>query len=418
MKDQVDNLESKHITSSATINGLLDPIEKAKVIERVQDGSVSILYISPESLRSKTIERLLLGRHVVRFVIDEAHCFSTWGQDFRVDYLYIGDFIENIQKIKNQNNPIPVSCFTATAKKQVIEDILTYFNKKLGISMKLFTTNSARKNLEYKVIRISENQDRYIELRRIIDQEDSPTIVYASRHKTVEQISNRLNQDKYSASFFHGGMEKEEKIDAQNKFISGEVQIMVATNAFGMGVDKKDIGCIIHYEISSSLENYVQESGRAGRDENLNANCYILYNENDLDKHFNLLNDTKLNIKEIQQVWKAIKSATRTRNNVSKSALEIAREAGWDEKIHDLETRVKTSIAALEDAGYIKRGQNSPRVFANSILSNNVIEANKIIESTTYINEIDKDNAKRIISRLMSSKYTKRGLKKSSCKNN
>jgi Superfamily II DNA helicase len=123
MKDQVDNLEKAGITEAVTINGLLDPIERAQSFARVENGSVSLLYISPESLRSRTIERLLLSRNVVRFVIDEAHCFSAWGQDFRVDYLYIGDFIKSFQEKKNLEDGIPVSCFTATAKLKVIEDI-------------------------------------------------------------------------------------------------------------------------------------------------------------------------------------------------------------------------------------------------------------------------------------------------------
>ena len=122
-----------NITDAVTINGLLDPIERSKSFERVEDGSASILYISPESLRSKTIERLLLGRTIVRFVIDEAHCFSSWGQDFRVDYLYIGDFIKSLQEKKNLQEGIPVSCFTATAKQKVIEDIRDYFKEKLSL---------------------------------------------------------------------------------------------------------------------------------------------------------------------------------------------------------------------------------------------------------------------------------------------
>ncbi|MCA1744375.1 MAG: DEAD/DEAH box helicase, partial [Bacteroidales bacterium] len=130
MKDQVDNLEKSNITEAVTINGLLDPIERAKSFERVENGAASILYLSPESLRSKTIEHLLLGRPIVRFVIDEAHCFSSWGQDFRVDYLYIGDFIKSLQEKKNLENPIPVSCFTATAKPNVIQDIRDYFQAK------------------------------------------------------------------------------------------------------------------------------------------------------------------------------------------------------------------------------------------------------------------------------------------------
>ena len=138
MKDQVDNLEKKGITDAVTINGLLDPIERGKSLERVEDGSASLLYISPESLRSKTIERLLLGRKIVRFVIDEAHCFSSWGQDFRVDYLYIGKFIKLIQEKKNLEETIPVSCFTATAKKKVIEDICAYFKDELSLDLEIF----------------------------------------------------------------------------------------------------------------------------------------------------------------------------------------------------------------------------------------------------------------------------------------
>ena len=145
MKDQVDNLEKVGITEAVTINGLLDPIERAKSIERIENGSASILYISPESLRSRTIERLLLGRNVVRFVIDEAHCFSSWGQDFRVDYLYIGDFIKSLQEKKNLSERIPVSCFTATAKPKVIEDIRNYFRDKLSLELELFTTHASRK---------------------------------------------------------------------------------------------------------------------------------------------------------------------------------------------------------------------------------------------------------------------------------
>lgn len=409
MKDQVDNLENKNIVSSVTINGLLDPIQRAKAIERISDGSAGILYIAPESLRSKTIEKLLLGRHVIRFVIDEAHCFSSWGHDFRVDYLYIGDFIKNIQLKKDQNKPIPVSCFTATAKRNVIEDITKYFKDKLDIDMKLFEAKGHRENLKYKVYELNDSESKYRLLRSLIEQEACPTIVYASRRKTVENIYKRLREDNFSVSLFHGGMESDLKVEEQNKFMKGETQIMVATSAFGMGVDKKDIGCIIHYEISDSLENYVQESGRAGRDENIEANCYILYHEDDLNKHFNMLNQSKLNLKEIQQIWRAIKEKTKLRDNISQSALEIARTAGWDEGIADITTRVTTAIAALEDSGYIKRGQNSPRVYADSIMVNNLIEASNKIDSSEFFNDQDKVSAKRIMQKLISTKNKSKG---------
>lgn len=407
MKDQVDNLEKNGITEAVTINGLLDPIERAKSFERVENGSASILYISPEALRSRTIERLILGRKIARFVIDEAHCFSSWGQDFRVDYLYIGDFIKSIQKKKNLEDGIPVSCFTATAKQKVIEDIRDYFKEKLSLNLEIFASKSSRTNLRYKVYEKGNEEEKFQAVRDLIEEKNCPTIIYVSRTKKAYSLAERLTEDGFNAKPYHGKMDVKEKTANQNAFIAGEVPIMVATSAFGMGVDKKDIGMVIHYEISDSLENYIQEAGRAGRDENVVADCFVLFNEEDLSKHFILLNQTKLSIKEIQQVWKAVKEITRFRSTVSNSALEIARKAGWDDTVVEIETRVTTAIAALEEAGYLKRGQNMPRVFANSILSRNAQEAIDKINASSRFEEKQKEKGIRIIKKLFSSKSRK-----------
>jgi len=407
MKDQVDNLERIGITDAVTINGLLDPIERGKSFERVEDGSASLLYISPESLRSKTIERLLLGRKIVRFVVDEAHCFSSWGQDFRVDYLYIGDFIKSLQKKKNLEETIPISCFTATAKKKVIEDICAYFKEKLSLDLEIFSSSATRTNLHYKVFEKGDEEEKYNSVRDLIEEKNCPAIIYVSRTKKAYSLAQRLTEDGFNAKPYHGKMDVKEKTANQDAFIKGEVQIMVATSAFGMGVDKKDIGMVIHYEISDSLENYIQEAGRAGRDENITADCFVLFNEEDLGKHFILLNQTKLSIKEIQQVWKAIKDITRFRSSVSNSALEIARKAGWDDNVVEIETRVTTAIAALEDAGYLKRGQNMPRIFANSILSKTAQDAIDKINASQRFEEKQKEKGIRIIKKLFSSKSRK-----------
>lgn len=407
MKDQVDNLEKNGITEAVTINGLLDPIERAKSFERIEDGSASILYISPESLRSKTIEKLILGRKVARFVIDEAHCFSSWGQDFRVDYLYIGDFIKLIQEKKNLEDGIPVSCFTATAKQKVVEDIRDYFHEKLSLDLEVFTSKASRTNLQYRVFEKQNEDEKYLTARDLIEQKNCPTIIYVSRTLKAYKLAEQLAKDGFNAKPYHGKMDKQDKTENQNAFLNGETQIMVATSAFGMGVDKKDVGLVIHYEISDSLENYVQEAGRAGRDENISADCFVLFNEEDLSKHFILLNQTKLSIKEIQQVWKAVKEITRFRSKVSNSALEIARKAGWDDTVVEIETRVTTAIAALEDAGYLKRGQNMPRVFASSILSKNTQEAIDKINISEKFEEKQKEQGVRIIKKLLSSKSRK-----------
>ena len=407
MKDQVDNLAQRGIVDAVTINGLLSVVERAEAIERVQNGIASLLYISPESLRSRTIEKLLLSRNVVRFVIDEAHCFSAWGQDFRVDYLYIGDFIRHLQEKKNICYSIPVSCFTATAKQKVIEDIRDYFKMKLGLDLELYATSAARSNLRYEVLYQADDNEKYDTLRRLIEQKECPTIIYVSRTKRTVQIAQKLTADGYEARPFHGKMDSSEKVANQEAFIAGEVQIIVATSAFGMGVDKKDVGLVIHFDISDSLENYVQEAGRAGRDPKLNADCYVLFNEGDLDKHFIRLNQTKLSLSEIQQVWRAIKKLSGKRESFSRSALEIAREAGWDDEHRpDLEVQVKTAIAALENAGYIERGQNIPHVYATSIMVDTMAEASERIRSSEFFDDQTEINALRIMNELFTKKTT------------
>ena len=360
MKDQVDNLEARGLTDAVTVNGLLDPISRSLAIERVQDGDASLLYISPEMLRSNTVERILMARHVVRFVIDEAHCFSAWGQDFRVDYMYIGKFIKKYQERKHGGCTVPVSCFTATAKQKVVQDICDYFSHWLGADLELFASSASRKNLQYKVIHVDSDDDKYAKLRELLGESACPTIIYVSRTKRTAELASKLTRDGMKALPFNGKMTPEDKIKNQNAFMSGETDIIVATSAFGMGVDKSDVGLVVHYDISDSLENYVQEAGRAGRDPSLSARCFVLYADNDLDKHFVLLNQTKLSISEIQQVWQAVKKATRNRPRLCCSALEIARQAGWDDSVSDIETRVRTALAALEQSGYICLLYTSP----------------------------------------------------------
>lgn len=405
MKDQVDNLADRGITDAVTINGMLDPITRSLAIQRVQDGEASLLYISPEMLRSKTIGRILIARHVVRFVIDEAHCFSSWGQDFRVDYLYIGKFIRKYQQRKKCEHPIPVSCFTATAKQKVIQDICDYFKQTLDLNLELFASTASRTNLHYSVIHAESDNDKYLKLRELVAESDCPTIVYVSRTKRTRELAAKLTRDGYKALPFNGKMDADEKIANQDAFMNDQAHIIVATSAFGMGVDKKDVGLVIHYDISDSLENYVQEAGRAGRDPSLSARCYVLYSDNDLDKHFILLNQTKLSISEIQQVWKAVKNLTRQRMRVDCSALEIARQAGWDDSVSDIETRVRTALAALEQSGYLVRGNNVPHVYATGITVKNMDEARERISASVLFGRDEIERSVRIIKSLISQKH-------------
>ncbi len=408
MKDQVDNLEKKGIVDAVTINGLLNPLERQNAIEKVDTGVASILYISPESLRSKTIEKLLLSRQIARFVIDEAHCFSAWGQDFRVDYLYIGKYIRELTEKKGIKN-IPVSCFTATAKQKVVSDIKDYFKDNLGVELELYASNASRTNLRYQVRLVEPETRKYLELRELIKTKDCPTIVYVSRTKQTVKLSDQLKNDGILALPFNGKMDPKAKQSHQDDFINDTVQVMVATSAFGMGVDKANVKLVVHYDISDSLENYVQEAGRAGRDPNLEAECYVLYSDNDLDKHFILNNSTRISCAEINQIWRAIKNMTKNRKSVCSSALEIARTAGWNYEVIDIETRVKTALQALENAGFIQRGKNSPHVYATSILAKNYEEAaSKIDASKLFLSIEEKTRAKRVIKSLISCKHITR----------
>lgn len=402
MKDQVDVLKSRHdVVNAAFISSLLAPLERDEAVERVANGEVHMLYLSPESLRSPTIHRLLSGRHIARFVIDEAHCFSAWGHDFRVDYLYIAEFIKDIQEAKGNVHPIAVSCFTATAKPQVIDDIRSYFKERLGLDLELFVTRAPRENLEYEVIHVEDTDDRKRKLVAVLRENPGPAIVYVHRTKRVGDLVELLEKSGIGATGYHGQMDRDEKQRNQNAFMAGEFPVMVATSAFGMGVDKEDIRTVVHYNISGSLEDYMQEAGRAGRSKDIEAKCFVLFNEQDLEGHFRLHQANKLNQKEIDQVWWAIKNLTKVREQVSKSALEIAHMAGWDEEVRDLETRIRTAVSVLEERGYVERKLNYTTVKATSMLVRNVSEAVKRIKAREDLDEKQKEDCIRMVQRIV-----------------
>ena len=287
----------------------------------------------------------------------------------------------------------------------MVQDICDYFKHWLGTDLQLFASSASRTNLHYSVIHVDSDGNKYNLLRSLVEQADCPTIIYVSRTKRTRELAQKLTRDGISALPYNGKMDADEKIHNQDAFMSDKVRIIVATSAFGMGVDKSDVGLVIHYDISDSLENYVQEAGRAGRDPHLNAKCYVLYSDEDLDKHFILLNQTKLSISEIQQVWKAIKDFTKQRPHVSCSALEIARQAGWDDSVSDIETRVRTALSALEQSGYIERGNNIPHVYATGITVKNMDEARLRLTESPLFSEDEMKNAIRIIKSLITQKH-------------
>ena len=161
------------------------------------------------------------------------------------------------------------------------------------MDLEIFASSATRENLHYTVLYKETDDEKYAALRDLIAQKNCPTIVYVSRTKRTHELAEKLTNDGFPAKPFNGKMDSNGKIANQESFIRNEIKVIVATSAFGMGVDKKDVKLVIHYDISSSLEDYVQEAGRAGRDPSMQAECYVLFNDNDLDKHFLLLNQTE-----------------------------------------------------------------------------------------------------------------------------
>ncbi len=389
IEDHIKSFNSKVANYKAVaISGFMSPLERKEAIEQTINGEADILYIAPESLRSNTIFNILKNRLIERFVIDEAHCLSTWGNDFRQDYFYICEYIKDLLQAKNFQTHIPVSCFTATAKPSVIKDIKNYFFEGLEIKLGEHFAEPERKNLKYKSIP-SNKKSKYQELLKLINEHNGPTLVYIpSSTKDCDEVAKQLEMDtSKNVCSFHSKLESQVKMDILKKYIEDQVDIIVATTAFGMGVDKANITNVIHYEISESLENYAQEAGRGARDESLNAFCPLLYDEDDMDKHFSSLSRSKLTVNEINSIFRVLN--LNEKNYLVKTAFELAKDAGWDVEDNsiDYKTKVKTALLELEREGYIKRDRNKTKFFADSIASKSMDKLHIKLNQSSYSQE-------------------------------
>ncbi len=399
MKNQVDGFKNKNNNFCVkAISGYLNPLERSEILSQVREGFVDILYITPEALRSNSIFNALKRRVIERFIIDEAHCFSTWGHDFRHDYYFIADIISELEKSKYQPK-IAVSCFTATAKMAVIDDIEKYFKNKLQLSLNKFIASSERHNLKYEVIEVESIKAKYDELLKIIKMRSfdsngakitNPTIIYipqnASECKRLskklqgEIICQGLGIEPFYAKLDDDKMNGKRSIDSRDKsqilndFIDDKIDIVIATTAFGMGIDKPNIMTIIHYEQSDSLESYMQESGRGARDSQLEAKCIVLYNKNEFNKNFIQLNRSKIEYGEILKIARVLQSYFKKykKDSIAITKKDIAKGVGIDieDSNIDWETMVDTAILELEKCKIVKRKRNSTRIFATSLIKN------------------------------------------------
>ena len=371
MRNHIDSFNAQVANYTAVaLSGYLSALERADAIEKVINGEADILYIAPESLRSNAIFSMLKNRLIERFVIDEAHCLSTWGHDFRHDYFYIGEFIKDLLDAKPFQENIPVSCFTATAKPNVMDDINTYFFDTLGFSLTRYLASPERKNLDYKAVPIVKKAEKYVRLLELLTENTGAALVYIpSSTKTCDEVAEQLNMDisPRRVRAFHSKLDNDVKMEILEQYIKNDVDVVVATTAFGMGVDKPNIETVIHYEVSDSLENYAQEAGRGARDKKLRAMCPLLFDENDLDKHFTSLNMSKVSASEINAVFRVLKN--KKSELITMTTLEIAKAANWDieDGNQSYDTKIKTALLELEREGYLERRRNQIRFFADAV---------------------------------------------------
>ncbi len=366
MKDQVDNFSRFTGTKiAAALYGMLTMPERAEVMEGVRLGDIGILLVSPEQLRNTSFMATISQREIGAWVFDEAHCLSKWGHDFRPDYLYAIRFIREFAEREKIGIP-PVQCFTATAKKDVRAEIIDTIQRELGLRVVQFAGGHERTNLQYEVWEVDryEKYQTILALLRSRFEGNGSVVIYCATRNSSERLAEFLQDNGLTAEAFHAGLEPSIKKRIQESFIAGMTPIICATNAFGMGIDKEDVRLVIHADIPGSLENYLQEAGRAGRDRN-EAECILIFNEQDIEGQFRLSCGSMLSQREIAQFLRGVRYAARGEDTVVLTAGDLVRldVVEVDPDLPDADTRVRSALAWLERAGYMQRNENQTRIF-------------------------------------------------------
>ncbi|HEX3684022.1 MAG TPA: ATP-dependent DNA helicase RecQ [Bryobacteraceae bacterium] len=295
-KDQVDSInENAGDAEAVAINSTQRVSETREAWEQIEEGSGKFIFLAPEQLRKQETMEALEAAGVALFVIDEAHCISEWGHDFRPDYLQLGPAIERL------GHPV-VLAMTATASPDVREEI----GRRLGMrEPKIFVQGFDRPNIYLRVDRFEKEEQKMDALIHRVHWADKPGIVYTGTRKAAEEIMRRLAEEGVDALFYHGGLKAAERTEIQERFMSGNAEVIVATNAFGMGVDKADVRFVYHYEVSDSLDSYYQEIGRAGRDGE-KAEAVLFFRAEDIGSQGYRATETKLEPEQVEQVAEAI----------------------------------------------------------------------------------------------------------------
>ncbi len=338
MKDQVDSLLQSSVSGAATLHSGLKPEERWEVERGVRTGEVKMLYVAPERLRSLEFVLSLRRSGVGLFVVDEAHCISEWGHNFRPDYLFLP------RAVRDLGNP-PVLALTATATPRVRQDILRSLKMR---SPEVVVTSFNRPNLTYRVVPAKEKKHKLPRILDVIRSSPPPGIVYATTRKECEELAANLRRSGVDAAAYHAGMAPAKRSDVQERFMTDELGVVVATIAFGMGVDKPNVRFVVHSSVPGSLPAYIQESGRAGRDGE-RSECVVLYRGADLGRRKRLVTLGTSGEREVSSFFTALAGVeSGGRVNVPPGSLSAL--GGVDPEAAGI------VLGSLEESGLISRG--------------------------------------------------------------
>jgi ATP-dependent DNA helicase RecQ len=325
-KDQADSIQASELDETAVVNSTLSAAEHQETLDRIAEGEIEFIFLAPEQLRNpETLDRLR-SAGVSLFAIDEAHCISHWGHDFRPDYLELAHVIEALDR------PV-VLAMTATASKEVRSEII----ERLGMrDPRVFVHGFDRPNISLRVDLFSEEDEKLEAVVKRVEFAEKPGIVYVATHKHAETLAKELKDRGVDAVFYHGGLKAKDRDEIQDRFMKGEVPVIVATNAFGMGVDKPDIRFVYHADVSDSVDGYYQEVGRAGRDGEP-AEAVLFYRPGDISSQRYKTGAGRVNSADLQAITDALVSKDK-----STSPRELSHETGLSQRkiiniVHKLE---------------------------------------------------------------------------------
>ncbi|HSK08618.1 MAG TPA: RecQ family ATP-dependent DNA helicase [Vicinamibacterales bacterium] len=337
MKDQVDKLDELGVAASQ-VNSGLTAREAAENLDQIEEDSSEFIFTTPERLADPAFIETLGDRHLDLFVVDEAHCISEWGHDFRPAFLKLRDAIAALGRPR-------VLALTATATAAVVEDILARLDLR---DANVINTGTYRPNLRFRVIRTPNDAEKESALLRLLREIQGTGIIYTSTVKHCEQVTTVLQGLGVASARYHGRLSARERRETQDRFMAGELRAIVATNAFGMGIDKADIRFVVHYNLPGSLEAYYQEAGRSGRDGEP-ASCVLLYQVEDRRTQQFFLGGRYPGFHDVLAVYRAVEAAT----GAGPASLESIREGAAGVA----GSKVRVALNMLKDAGIVHEGR-------------------------------------------------------------